>query len=219
MPRRIVVLCLLGSLVVATAAARAGGAPPRPAVPGLGAVESASRIVDRTFTCAPRTFGGLGDLDVNVSPFVDYGTFERSAYLIVSTGGSNPQDNLVFVRPRSQDELGGWRAGPAGVYASSRRCAGVRGSIPLSSTGLAGPPTRWEKDLNCPVRGRVLVRVRSVLRSPAGWRRIDGFFHGARRPVVEAKIAVRVQRTGEPVAYMEYGAKGAVTLWYSSGCS
>jgi hypothetical protein len=219
MPRRTIVWGFVAALVAAMLVAQATGAPPRPSVPGLEAVVGASRIVDKTFACAPIAYGGVGDLDVSVSPPRDYGTFEIAPHLTVRTGGFNPEFNLVVVRARPQSEIGGWRAGPAGVYVNSRRCAPARTSLPLSSRGLAGPPTLWEKELDCPVAGRVLVRVRSILRAPANWRRVDRFFDGARQPVVETKLSVRLQRTGKPVAYMEHDTRGATKLWYSSGCS
>lgn len=180
---------------------------------------SASRIVDRTFACAPRAFGGVGDLDVSASPPRDFIGVQIPAYLTVGTGSNGPQSDLVEVRARARAEVAGWQAEPGGVYANSRRCTPARASLPLSARGLAGPPTRWQKELDCPVHGRVLVRVRSVLQAPASWRRIDRFFHGVRQPVAETKLVVRLQRTGKPVAYMEHAANGKTKLWYSGACS
>jgi hypothetical protein len=217
MPRRIVVLCLLGALVAATAST-AGGTPPWPAVPGLGARESASRIVDRTFACAPMAFGGVGDLDMSVSPPREFIGVQIPAQLTVGTGSNGPQSDLVEVRARARAEVAGWQAEPAGVYANSRRCTPARASLPLSSRGIGGAPTQWEKELDCRVRGRVVVRVRSVLQSPADWRRVDRFYAGVRQPVVETRLAVRTQRGGKPIAYMEHDANGRVKLWYSPAC-
>jgi hypothetical protein len=219
MPGRTIVFGLAGALVAATVAGHAGGAPPRPAVPVLGASDSASRIVDRTVACAPMAFGGVGDLDMSVSPPRDFIGVRLPAHLTVGTGSNGPQSDLVEVRARARGEVAGWQAEPAGVYANSRRCTPARASLPLSERGLAGPPTRWQKELDCPVHRRVLVRVRSVLQAPASWRRVDRFFDGARQPVVETKLAVRLQRTGKAIAYMEHDANGKTKLWYSEACS
>jgi hypothetical protein len=192
-PRRTALLCLVTAVLAATVAAGAGGTLPRPTVPGLEVAAGAPRIVDRTFACAPIAF--------------------------LRTGGLNPESHLVLVRPRSAGSLASWRAGPAGVYASARRCTPARASLPLSSRDIGGAPTQWEKELDCPVRGRVLVRVRSVLQAPADGRRVDRLFAGARQPVLETKLAVRLRRTGKPIAYMEHDAKGKTKLWYSGACS
>jgi hypothetical protein len=211
MRRSIVLVALVAAVAAATHAG--AGAQLRPHD------VSASRIVDRTFACSPKAFGGVGDLDVNVNPPRDFGFYEQSAQLAVRTGGFNPDSNLVLVRTRAEEAAGGWRSGPAGVYASSRRCAEVRAKPPLSSRGIGGAPTQWAKELDCRVRGRVVVRVRSVLQSPADWRRIDRFYAGARQPVLETRLAVRTQRGGKPIAYMEHDADGKVKLWYSPACS
>jgi hypothetical protein len=188
-------------------------------VPGLEVAASASRVVDRTFACAPKAYGGVGDLDVTVNPPRDFGTYEQSGLLMIRTGGLNPDSNLVLVRTRPEETAGGWRAGPAGVYANSRRCIELRTRLPLSSRGIGGAPTQWEKELDCRVRGRVLVRVRSVLQSPAEWRRVDRSFAGARQPVLETKLAVRSQKPGKPIAYMEHDDRGRTKLWYSADCT
>jgi hypothetical protein len=44
-------------------------------------------------------------------------------------------------------------------------------------------------------------------------------YDGARRQVVEAAVAVRSERTGKPVAFVELGRAGKTRLWTSPGCS
>lgn len=219
--RRFAMCVGLAVALLAGSVESAAKTPPQPAVPGfgLGGAVTAARIVDRTFACAPIAYGGVGDLDVNANPPADYGIYEQAALLAVRTGGLNPNSNLVFVRTRPEEKLGGWRSGPAGVYANARRCTPARARLPLSRRGLAGPPTQWSKDLDCRIRGRVLVRVRSILTGDASWRRIDRVFEGARQPVVETRLAVRTQKDGKPIAYMEHDAGGRVKLWYSDACS
>jgi hypothetical protein len=190
------------------------------------AAEMASRTVDRTFLCRPVAFGGLGDLDVLATPPGDL-NYNRpiSAYLLLSSGGSEPDSNLVFVRARSQPKYAGRTdqvayGGPGGVFAHAGRCAPARKRIVLSSSGLPGPPTLFERQLDCPVRGRVLVRVRATLRAPSTWRkRVYGAYAGAPQAVDTASLAVRSERTGAPITYMELDAKGATKFWYSGNCS
>jgi hypothetical protein len=199
--------------------------PLQPSAPSAAVAGTASRIVDRTFACNPIAFGGVGDLDVNVSPTREDVIHRKFvATLEVRTGESNSDTSLVLARARSQQFHPGLAipravGGAAGVFASSRRCAPTRAAVPLSSKGLAGAPIRWEKWLDCAVRGPVLVHVRSVLQKPAAWRPVDRTYTGARQAIIETKLAVRLQRMGKPIAYGEFDAKGRTKLWYSSACS
>jgi hypothetical protein len=190
------------------------------------AADLASRTVDRTFVCKPVAFGGIGDLDVLATPPGNL-NFNRptTSYLLVGSGGSEPDSNLVFVRARSQVHYAGLTnqtayGGPGGLFAHAGRCAPARKRIGLSSRGLAGPPTLFERDLDCPVRGRVLVRVRATFRAPTSWRkRAYGAYAGARQTVTQASLAVRAERTGAPIAYMELDQKGRTKLWHSGSCT
>jgi hypothetical protein len=175
-----------------------------------------SRAVDRTFVCAPRVFAGVRDLDLSAAPPQELapsvGGGSTSAYLGVGSGSWHQR--LVYVAARS----GRLENERAGVYADARRCRAARARIPLSTKGLAGPPTRWRTDENCAVRGSVVVRVRATLQSPGAWQR-SGTYAGVRRNVVGATIAVRDQKTGAPVALLRLDAKGNIALWSSARCS
>jgi hypothetical protein len=207
----IVVLCLVTALSVVAARAPAA--------------EVASRTVDRTFVCTPMAFGGIGDLDVNVSPLRDDNIGRRFVPVLETrTGGQAADESLVVARALKQPEHPGLAynssvGGNAGVFAHSRRCTPARKPVPLSPRGLPGPPVAWEKQLDCPVRGRVLVHVRADLRSPDDWRRVDPSYAGVRQPLVAARLAVRLEKTGKPIAFMELDSKGGTKLWYSAACS
>jgi hypothetical protein len=190
--------------------------PLRPAVGG-------TQVLNRTFACSPQAFGGVGDLNlVSTPPDSPFRSEDSSAaHLVVRSGSWSATESLVFVRTRPHPRGYGWYGaakGVPGVFASAQRCPAVRAGVPLSAKGLAGPPVEWHKELECRVRGRVLVRVRSVLARPAEWRRADRTYFGARSDVVETKLAVRLQRSGKPIAYMEHDAKGGTKLWYGPPC-
>jgi hypothetical protein len=227
--RRVALATGLAAAVLAASVEIAATMPPRPAVPGFGFDMSASRVVDRTFSCRLQTFGGAGDLDIYVTPprelpgaIPGAPSSHVPAHLIVYTGALKPDESLVVIRPRPSTQpgvLSNVAGGAAGVFVHTRRCTPASSSVGLTQRGLVGPPVVGYRELDCPVRGRVLVRVRSVLRSAVEWRRIVRPFAGVRQPLVETKVAVRFQKTGKPIAYAEHDAKAQTKLWFSSGCS
>ena len=180
---------------------------------------AATSVVDRTFACTPLLAGGARVLDLWASPpRTDPWTIP--AYLVARTGTTLPSEDLVYVRARTQGKIGWTRpfSGPGGVYAHSRRCSPARASVALSSKGLPGTPTGWYSPVSCTLRGRVLVRVRALLSAPAGWGRTGPLFQGARKDVLEASLAIRSERTGEPLAFMTLNRAGETRLWSSSRC-
>ncbi|MBA2296394.1 MAG: hypothetical protein H0W16_14860 [Actinobacteria bacterium] len=199
-------MLLAGALCVGLAATGSGTTAP-------------SRTVDRTFACTPLLAGGGRELDLWASP-PRSAIWTIPAYLVARTGTTLPSEDLVYVRARTQGKIG-WTSpfsGPGGVYAHSRRCSPARASVALSSKGLPGTPTGWYSPVSCTLRGRVLVRVRALLSAPAGWGRAGPLFQGARKDVLEASLAIRSERTGEPLAFMTLNRAGETRLWSSSRC-
>jgi hypothetical protein len=199
--------------------------PMRPAgASGSGVTgQAASRIVDRTFRCTPFALGdGLRGLEVVARPL---GSKEfqnpnsSPGFLGVSSGGFSATSDLVSVRAAAWQRFRNRPRTPEGVFVHAGRCTEARVSVRLSPAGLAGPPVQWSEDRECPLRGRVLVRMRAVLRSPAAWQRIDRTYVGARQEVVEAAVAVKSERTRKAVGFSELGPGGKTRLWVSSGCT
>jgi hypothetical protein len=189
---------------------------------GAAGVGATSRIIDRTLRCTPFALGdGLRGLEVFAAPLGSHEFQNPNAspgFLGVSSGGLSPTSDLVSVRADAWQRFRNRRI-PEGVYANAGRCSSARASVRLAPLGLSGPPVQWAEESSCPIRGRVLVRVRAVLRVPATWHRIDGSYVGARQKVVEAAIAVRSVSTRKPIAFMELGPAGKTRLWVSSGCA
>jgi hypothetical protein len=203
-------LLLLAAVVTSVAATEAASAPPR--------------IVDRTFRCTSALlYGGVRQLDVTTSPRGSQGAGGRSddvspGYISVGSGAARGVfDDLAFARARSEARRASTPF-PPGVYADTRRCAAARASLPLSSKGLPGPPIRFAREADCEVRGRVLVRVRAVLEAPTAWQPTTPPMAGARRNVIEARIAVRSERTRRPLALLALDSTGGTRLWLASAC-
>jgi hypothetical protein len=197
--------------------------PMRPTGTPQGAVGvgATSRIIDRTFRCTPFLLGdGLRGIEVFAAPLGSHefqNPHSSPGFLGVSSGGLSPTSDLVSVRADGWQRFRNRRIAE-GVYANAVRCASVRASVRLAPRGLPGPPVAWAEDSSCPIHGRVLVRVRAVLRSPAAWQRVDGSYVGARQNVVEAALAVRSVGARNPLAFMELGPAGKTRLWVSPGC-
>lgn len=195
-------------------AALGGPAAGRALMPG------ASRLFDRTLACTP----AYGNLDVVASPRgaqeVLGGPFISSGYARVTSGphGEPLSDLVAVARPGFRNPSTRFAAA---VYASSRRCVPSRAAVPLTLTGLPGPPSEFLSQGECepPLRGRVLVRVRALLTAPATWGRVDGAFVGARGRLLEAELAMRDQRTRKPRAFARVGRTGKTKLWTSSRCA
>ncbi|HSI98092.1 MAG TPA: hypothetical protein VK926_06985 [Gaiellaceae bacterium] len=192
--------------------------PARPAEPQQGA----SRVVDRTFMCSPR----FGRVQVAAGPRGGrelVGTlFTSPGYARVSSGpGGDPFADLVVVaRPGLRNASTRF---PGAVYASAGRCVAARAAVPLTPRGLQGPPLRVPSSEDCALRGRVLVRVRAVLATPARWGRLRGTvgrtYVGAAGRLVEGELAVRDPRTGSPLGYVKLDRRGRIQFWDSPRCS
>lgn len=195
-------------------------------VTATGAGAAPSRIIDRTFRCTPAVlYGGVRQLDVTTSPRGSLGAGGRSddvspGYISVGSGAARGVfDDLAFARSRlEQRGVAPTSPLPPGVYADVRRCRAARVSVPLSANGLPGPPVRFEREADCEVRGRVIVRVRAVLEARTSWQPATAPWAGARRNVLKAQIAVRSERTRRPLALLALDRAGSTRLWMASGC-
>lgn len=210
------VLAAVTVLAALAAGAGAGASAPSREVESLLAP---SRVVDRTFACTLyRLPGGIGDLDVAISTaYHDRTSGWRSPALIELASGVDTLDNnLVYVRANAGTAYGG-RTLPPGPYANTTRCVAAK-RIPLSERGLPKPPVRWSTGTQCRVRGRALVRVRAVLRSPANWGMIQRPYAGARMDVLESAVAVRSERGRKPVIFGALTRSGGMRFYSSAAC-
>ncbi|MGH3134135.1 MAG: hypothetical protein ACRDNY_10435 [Gaiellaceae bacterium] len=213
----------LGSALVAIAGLQASA----------GAQPSASRIVDRTLLCATGFNGGVREVEARAHRGIRLAgtrSWKQLPFAVVASGGGARanwflDDSLAFItagRPTAATTLDTeWRASPAlasGTLAlNTRVCRAVRTPVPFESRklrgGLAGV---FGEELDCTVPGRVLVRVRALLRSPAALRELHSFLRTG-VPVQEARLAVRTQ-AGKPLLYAEVFQSGKARLYTAKGC-
>jgi hypothetical protein len=217
-------LVVRSSMVSDRAAERAF--PIQAAGTGVAApLRTAVRVVDRRFVCtlvAP--LGTTRDLDVVASPRVidPYWNITTPAFIGSSSGRVlagpvSDRSNLVFVRARPHHFRD--RTLPPGVYVNLASCSRTSKAIELTSRGLPGPSVQFHQDAECALRGRVLVRVRASLQTAAAWRPIQEGYVGAQANVRDAQLAVKSERTGKPLAFMQLGAAGKTRSWVVRGCS
>jgi hypothetical protein len=185
-----------------------------------GTAAPLARVVDRTFVCS----APYGDVEIVASPHgateVAGARFTSSGYGRVTWGPSGDAltDLVAVARPGLRN---GRTRFPAAVYASARRCAASRASVPLTGKKLPGPPTALLDEVDC-VAARVLVRVRAVLTRTVSWRRLGssgGAYVGAQGPLAQAELAVRDARTRRPLAFIILSRTGNTKFWVSPDCS
>jgi hypothetical protein len=88
-----------------------------------------------------------------------------------------------------------------GVFVDQKRCRHASTSVPLSHSGLPGPPDQLHA-FTCLARGQLLIRARAV------WNRRG----------VAASIAVRSYATRKPVAFGFINHTGFGGVYASRGC-
>jgi len=163
------------------------------------AAPSVARVDDRTVVCATQIVAGVRKFSIYFQPWQPPSATQSqgSAALVNMTSGFRSTENLALVSAS---------AGPralARVRTHRHRCSRSKSQVPLSSRGLAGPPVRYQTSVDCTLPGRVLARARVVS---------DG------TRVTRADVAVRMERSGNPIAYVRITESGSGAFWVSPRC-
>jgi hypothetical protein len=157
-----------------------------------------TRVDDRTVVCVTQVVAGVRKFSASFWPRIppaDTLPEGLAASASVSSGLFGSRDAAlvsVGAGPRAQASVS---VGP--------RCTRTRVKVPLSRRGLPGPPVRFQSDVGCALPGRILVRARII--SEAG-------------RVTRAELAVRMERSGEPVAYARIERDGYGVFYSSPRC-
>jgi hypothetical protein len=202
--------------------------------PFIASQPPASRIVDRTFVCAPGAFGGLPEIETRAGRGIRESrrSWKQLPYAIAAAGratfSSTQWGVLAFSyawitagppsRTTTIDQEWRTSAGvPATVGVSLRACRQSTARVPLSARGLSGGgASPFGEEFDCATPRRFLIRVRAVLQSAAGLRSRDGFL-ATRVPAREAQLAVRTL-TGKPLVYAETADSGETKLFTATSC-
>ena len=196
------------------------------------AATKASRVVDRTFSCAPGFLGGVYSITARArtgvgktgsgweqpplatigSSLVGAAQFSiQNSLAWVSAGKPAPVAPVSPADPQLPLRAWGTVAAQGGV------CRGSSVRVPLGTRGLArtavGP---FEEIYDCDTPRRVLVRVRAMLASPDALSSFHGFLR-ATAPARAAEVMVRTP-SGKPVAYVRVEDSGKASLFTAPGC-
>ena len=180
-------------------------------------IVASATVFDRTFVCLPP----YGTVDMVASPHgaivVIGATFISSGYVRMTAGSNGDllSDLVAIAHPGKRTSSTRF---PAAAYVNSRRCVASRAFVPLTHAALPGPAATWSTSDECSVEGKVLLRVRAVLRASANWGPVGKNFVGVRGRLREAAFAVRDRATGKPLALARLESTGRTQLWTSAHC-
>jgi hypothetical protein len=175
-------------------------------VGNAGGGESASRVLDRTFSCAVR---GVGSPET-VRHLSVYGEPRIARYAPWAHVASTDGDPSSLGEVPANDSLGAgfrtgrtqhWGAGAAWLNVAT--CKATQARAPLASKGLRGGPiAQFGASHQCDVPARVLLRVRAVFRSPATLRpdRRARYYLKANGRMASGEVVVRAVN-GQPIVY------------------
>jgi hypothetical protein len=201
-------------------------------LPSSTAATEASRVVDRTFSCAPGYLGGVYSITARARTGVGRTGSVWEQPPLATVGSSlagvaqfSIQNSLAWISagqpaptaPVSPADpelpLRAW--GTVGVQAGV--CRGSAARVPVGTRGLlraaVGP---FEETFDCDTPRRVLVRVRATLTATGALTS----FHGYLRATVPARTAEVMVRTpaGKPVAFVRVQESGKASLFAAPGC-
>ena len=174
-------------------------------LPTAHARESASRIVDRTFSCEAGFVGGLHQVTVGTT----FSTSEGSSTLRASS----------YVQQNRFESLGS-------VYSEGLRvhrglCAVAKKTVPLSTKRLrGGPVSQLGTRMTCETPRRILLRVRAAFQRPVTARTTRRFGYPllvASGDLEQAAMAIGTP-TGKTIAYLSVTGAEKARLFTVATC-
>jgi hypothetical protein len=189
--------------------------------PSASAEPAASRVIDRTLSCAVGARAGVRSVAVRAQTGTRHIEDRSKWKFLASAGVGDPYASFAGVSAGNPvaDLAPGVPARPERLYVVAGRTCKAAARIALSATGLACASASPLGDTyDCGPGSRVLVRVRGVFRSPtslnlkrySGRDSAGGSRHGSARVVRSS--------SGKPLAYAEVLESGNARLFTARSC-
>ena len=189
----------------------------------------ATRVLDRTFTCAISPRGGVYVVDARAHSGTRLqGKWAKLPYAGLRSGnfGGASGNMLAWVtsgKPAAtttvDQDFESFDVKTFGTIGIRRdACRATAPPIPFTRAGLRGGAAGPLGDAyDCAAPRQVVVRFRAVLAATGRLKQGEDFL-SAHAPVLEARLAVRTV-TGKPLAYGEVAGSGKVKLFAGRGCT
>lgn len=189
------------------------------AAPSGGAEPAASRVIDRTMSCATQVRGGIRVLVTEAVTGI-----KESATPLVWQQLPNVNVNTGFHRPLASISAGVWAGVPGGYTfaVSASLCRSTNAKVAFSTKGLTSEfvgTSAAQRRCLAPPR-RVLVRARATFGRSASLTRLTVAGLNLWRtavPIREAEIAVRTE-AGKPLSYTHVRDDGRARLFAAPTC-
>lgn len=188
-----IVACIVGALVAVI-------------VPAAAADSSASRVVDRTFSCEAGFVGGLYQVDLSS----DYSTDPSSpAPTVFSSVTRN-----IFEAP-----MGGMDS--TGISVNRRLCVATKGTVKLTTKGMRGGVVpRLGAAATCETPRRLLLRVRATFKKPVTPQIVRPFGYPQLSATGDLELAALAigTPTGKTIAYLSVSGSEMARLFTAKTC-
>lgn len=193
------------------------------------AQQDATRILDRTFSCAVAQRGGAYILDARAHSGARLqGRWAKLPYAGLRAGnfGGDTGNMLAWATAGTptatttiDHEFETFDVKTYGTFGVRREsCRPASAPVPLTPLGLKGRAVgKLGEKVECFAPQRVLVRIRAVLLSKGTFRRGPDY-QSLHTPAREAKLAVRTL-AGKPLVYADVSESGKARLFAAKGCT
>ena len=168
--------------------------------------EEASRVVDRTFSCATGYVGGIYQASVE-------------SYWHVPPKGERRTPSATASTVLTNGFLGG--ISPTSVYGNRLHCRARKSKLPLTTKGLQGGAfSPFNTEFDCFTPRRLLLRLRGEFVRPTTLHTASPFGypqHQAMGPTTQTELSLGTLE-GKPIAYASIAGAKKARLFTSTEC-
>ncbi len=168
--------------------------------------QEASRVVDRTFSCATGYVGGIYQTSVE-------------SYWHVPPQGERRTPSATASTVLTNGFLGG--ISPTSVYVNRLHCKATKSKLPLTTKRLRGGAfSPFNTEFDCFTPRKVLLRVRGAFVKPTTLHTASPFGYPqlqAMGPAIQTELAVGTLK-GKPIAYASIAGVQKARLFIATDC-